>query len=182
MNWQFFNSSLPTPIITSEITPFGGCLGSTQQGGHLTIPHIRIHPAMCNHEGRVNQSAWGGEIVEGQVYPLMIHEMTHISQKMPELFKLTGETSHNAENWVIEANRMSEAWDLPRCCRRWVIKREGKSTARRPKLDEPTANTFIPDLTMRHVGGWPDGVAKVIHPDLEGWIASCVKRLNLPRF
>ena len=181
LNRQFFDNALPTPLILSEITPYGACLGDTKTGGELRIPHIRIHPAMCDRQGKVNPEAWKGGF-PGNIYTLMIHEMTHTAQKLPHLIDLEGETSHNATNWVSECNRMSEAWELPKCCRRWKMRRDGKKTARQPDMDEPTAATTVEGLTMKHVGRWPYGVATLVHTDLPGWIDSCVKRLNLPTF
>lgn len=181
LNRQFFDNALPTPLITTEITPYGKCLGSTAAGGEMRIPHIRIHPAMCDWQGKINPEAWKGGF-QGNIYTLMIHEMTHTAQRLPHLIELTGETSHNAANWVQECNRMSEAWELPKCCRRWKMQRDGKKTARQPDMDEPTATVFLDDLTMDRVSRWPHGVATLVHTDLPGWINSCVKRLNLPTF
>lgn len=181
LNRQFFDNALPTPLILSEITPYGACLGDTKTGGELRIPHIRIHPAMCDRQGKVNPEAWKGGF-QGNIYTLMIHEMTHTAQKLPHLIELTGETAHNATNWVSECNRMSEAWELPKCCRRWKVQREGKKTARMPDRNEPTATVFLDDLTMDRVSRWPHAVAELVHDDPKGWIDSCVKRLNLPTF
>lgn len=181
LNRQFFDNALPTPLILSEITPYGRCLGDTATGGELRIPHIRIHPALCDWQGKVNPQAWSG-VFQGNIHTLMIHEMVHVAQNMPHLVDLEGETAHNAQNWVSECNRMSEAWDLPRCCRRWKVQRLGQKTARMPVIDEPTATATVDGLTMKHVATWPYGVASLVHDDLTGWINSCVKRLNLPTF
>ena len=181
LNRQFFNDQLPTPLITTEITPYGKCLGLTLTGGEMKIPHVRVHPAICDSAGKCNKSAWSG-VNPWTIHTLMVHEMTHISQKMPHLSDKGGETSHNAANWVEECNRMSEAWDLPRACRRWVVKRTGKSTARLPDYNEPTADAVLEGLRMDNVSRWPDGVAEVIHSDVSAWAESCVKRLGLPTF
>ena len=186
LNRQFFGGGLPTPLILSEITPYGKCLGSTQTGGELTIPYIRIHPALCNRNGKAvatsKDTRWNEWLYPHVVYTTMLHEMVHVAQNLPHLRDGVGETGHNAINWVQEANRMSEAWDLPRCNRRWIVTRNGSRVDRMPDLKEPTADVLTEGLTMHAVSTWPRGVAQIVHSDVAGWAESCVKRLNLPPF
>jgi hypothetical protein len=186
LNSQFFSGGLPTPLIMSEITAYGKCIGSTRTGGELTIPYIRIHPALCDRTGKAvatsKDTDWNKWLYPHIAYTTMIHEMLHIAQKLPSLRDGVGETSHNATNWVQEANRLSEAWELPRCNRRWIMTRDGGTVKRLPDMDEPTADVVLESLTMPAVGTWPRGVAQIVHPDVAGWAESCVKRLNLPPF
>lgn len=186
LNRQFFSGGLPTPLILTEITPYGMCTGDTATGGQLLIPHIRIHPALCDRNGQAiatsKDTKWNEWLYPHVIHTTMLHEMIHVAQNLPTLRDGVGETSHNASNWVQEANRMSEAWDLPRCNRRWIVTRNGSKIVRLPDPDEPTADTLLEGLTMKAVSTWPRGVARFVHHDIAGWAESCVKRLNLPKF
>jgi hypothetical protein len=180
-NELFFDKELPTPLITSEILPYGKCLGATHP---LGVPRVQMHIALCDDCGNFSATAWNGSVDRTTATFVFLHELVHISQRRPHLIDLSGTTSHNARNWVIEANRMSEAIDLPRACRRWVSVRTKQGTGKGPDMKEPTATPeLLQGLTMQHVATWPYGIARLVYPrKVPAWGESVIRKLNLPTF
>lgn len=142
LNRACWSGRLPLASIAVGITPHGCCVGLTNSTNKA--PAILIHASLMDD--------WR------QAACVLLHESIHVAIRylyagMPN----PGESSHNCDLWARECNRIGRMIDLPEVCVRMTPQRCGKRIMRAPI--QPT----IEGVTMRHIGAWPHGLAKVAH-------------------
>jgi hypothetical protein len=173
INERCWNGRLPHALLQLAITPHGGLCGLTKSPPEGRASTVTISPAIWNPR------AWqlGGKAGWQHAVMVLLHEMLHVAEH--QLFRglpNPGETSHNRDVWVREANRISPIIGLPPICTRFVMRREGGKTSRKPLRP---ADDF-PGLTQNHVGLWPYGMGQLVHADPTAWMADACKALGVP--
>ncbi len=110
INRTLFGGRLPWTLIQWAPTAWGGCLGHTRVWGE---PVISLHPSVMGGGIVVNANGaqrgpWGiSPDLLGPVhaYDVLVHEAIHVWIEHV-LGGWTGESSHNCDEWVAEANRL----------------------------------------------------------------------------
>lgn len=108
INEAFFGKELPTPLISVEITPHGGCLAWCSSADERP-PRIAIHPTLFGV--REKEDPWRlpeDWLGTRYVFDTLLHEAIHASVH----YRLggwegLGSSSHNNERWIEEVNRIS---------------------------------------------------------------------------
>ena len=164
-NGMFWNGRLPVVPITVAITPHGGCVGLTSF--RHGVPRIALHPSLENSKawGLGGRAGWQGAAMT------LLHEMIHVAEAtLYSGLPNPGETSHNADLWARECNRIGEAIGLPPVCTRIKPARVDGKIVRRPVNPVPF------HVTMDHISRWPEGIveakAESIGEDVEQTVAS----------
>ena len=172
LNRRCWAGRLPATPLYFALTPHGKCLGLTHTGRDSAVSVVIINP------GTLHPGAWnlGDRAGWRQAALVLLHEMLHVAQRrLYAGLPCPGETSHNQDLWVREANRISALIDLPPICTRFVMKRRGGTTLREP------LNPSTYPVTQLAVAAWPHGIAALVHGrNVVAWQDEACRLLEIP--
>lgn len=111
---RYFDARLPVPLIQWALTGHSRCIGTTGAGGGPLAtrrgPVVTLHPSLLG--GRQKPDPWGiapSLLGFGYAYDVLLHELTHVNVHyvVDPHGERSGATSHNADPWVEEVNRIA---------------------------------------------------------------------------